>query len=178
MLPCCSHNKRALPCKSTCSSVELRVVRLDTKNPIPSAVQSTLCRCHRRDPTVGLQFVGAAVTISLRTKGSQQPRCHHRTRSRQRLENEKIRMLGGCFLNLPVELRNALQQTAEELHDHFHHRAFGFDNRSIAFRRNRSADRQDATFPQSSMAMVLAEERSQFFRRYFLQLLQRRPALQ
>src|SRR5215470_13424129 len=102
---------------------------------------------HRRDPTVGLQFVGATVTISLRAKGSQQPRCHYRTRSRQRFENEKIRMLGGRFLNLPVELRNALEQTADELYYHFHHRTLGFDDRPIPLRRNRSADRQDATFP-------------------------------
>src|SRR5215472_17617920 len=133
---------------------------------------------HRRDPTVGLQFVGAAVTISFRAKGSQQPRCHHRTRSRQRVENEKIPMLGGRFRNLLVERRNALQQTADELHNHFHHCTLGFDDGSIPLRRNRSADRQDATFPQSSMAVVLAEKRPQFFRRFFLQLLQRRPALQ
>src|SRR5215472_6450711 len=127
---------------------------------------------HRRDPTVGLQFGSTAVTISLRAKGGQQPWCQHRTRSRQRVENEEIRMLGGRLLNLSVQLRNALEQTADELRDHFHHRALG------PLRRSRSADRQDATLPQSSMAVVLAEERSQFFRRYFLQLLQRRPALQ
>src|SRR5262249_28738660 len=130
---------------------------------------------HRRDPTVGLQFVGAAVTISSRAKGSQQPRCHHRTGSRQRFENEKVRMLGGYFLNSPSESRKPLQQTADELHDPFPPRTFGFDPRPTPPRRNRSADRQDATFPQSSMAVVLAEERSQFFRRYFLQLFQRRP---
>src|SRR5262249_32921823 len=33
-------------------------------------------------------------------------------------------------------------------------------------------------FPQSAMAVVLAEELSQFFPRYLLQLFQRRPALQ
>src|SRR5215470_17848461 len=133
---------------------------------------------HRRDPTVSLQFVCVTVTISLRTKGSQQPRCHHRTGSRQRVENEKVRMLDGYFLDLAVELGNALEQTADQLHDHFHHRTLGFDHRPIPTRRNRSADRQDAAFPQSSMAVVLAEEASQFFRRYFLQLFQRRPALQ
>src|SRR5215813_321600 len=118
---------------------------------------------HRRDPTVGLQFGGAAVTISWRAKGSQQPRCHPRARSRQRVKNEIIRMLGGRFFNLPVQLRNALEQTADELHDHFHHHALGFDHRSVSLRRNRVADRQDATLPQSAMAVVLAEELSQFF---------------
>src|SRR5215467_2451121 len=127
---------------------------------------------HRRDPTVGLQFVRAAVTISLLAKGSQQARCHDRTCSGQRCENEKISMLGGRFRNPPVELRNALEQTADELHDDFHHRTLGFDNRPISFRRDRSADCQDTTFPQSSMAVVLAEERPQFFRRYLLQILQ------
>src|SRR5215469_9158629 len=70
----------------------------------------------RRDPTLDLPFVSVAVTISFRTKGSFQPRCEHRTRSRQRVENEKVRMLGSYFLDLPVELRNALEQTADELH--------------------------------------------------------------
>src|SRR5215813_3782114 len=113
---------------------------------------------HRCDPAVGLQFIGAAIPISLRAKGSQQARCHHCTRSRQRFENEKIPMLDGRFLNLPVELRNALQQTADELHDHFHHRTLGFGDRPISLRWNRSADRQDTTFPQSSMTVVLAKE--------------------
>src|SRR5215469_16522805 len=49
---------------------------------------------HWRDPAVGLQFGGAAVTISLRAKRSQQARCHHRARSRQRVKNEIIRMRG------------------------------------------------------------------------------------
>src|SRR5215813_9077566 len=109
---------------------------------------------HRRDPTVGLQFGGTAVTISLRAKRSQQPRGHHRTGSRQRVEDEKVRMLGGYFLDLAIELRNALEQTADESDDHFHHRTLGFDHRPIPTSRNRSADRQDAAFPQSSMAVV------------------------
>ena len=70
-------------------------------------------------------------------------------------------------------------QASDELHDHFHHRTLGLDHRPIPNGRNGLANRQDAALDELLIAtVVLAKERPQLRRGNFLQLLQRRPALQ
>src|SRR5882762_3661062 len=57
---------------------------------------------HGRNPRVCLHFVCAAITLSLRAKCRQQARRHHRTGSRQRLKDKKIRMRCRRLLDLLV----------------------------------------------------------------------------
>src|SRR6202022_775605 len=47
---------------------------------------------HRRNPRIRLHFPCLTITLSLRAKRRQQARRHHRTRSRERLKDEKIGM--------------------------------------------------------------------------------------
>src|SRR6516225_10524091 len=46
---------------------------------------------HRRNPRVRLHFPGTAIALPLRAKRRQQARRHHRTRSWERIEDEKNR---------------------------------------------------------------------------------------
>src|SRR5215831_2723710 len=134
---------------------------------------------HRSDPTVRLYFLCAAITPSQRAERRQQTRRQRRTRSWQRVKDEKVRMRFCCFLNLPVQLRNALDQNSDQLRDHFHYLTFGLNHRPIPNGRNRFADPDNAALDDLLVStVVLAEKHPQPRGGNFLPFLQRRPALQ
>src|SRR5215470_6225224 len=65
---------------------------------------------HRRNPCVRLHFPGTAIALPLRAKRCQQAWRHHRTRSWERVKDEKIGMRRRRLLDLLVYIRNALEQ--------------------------------------------------------------------
>src|SRR5437870_7497355 len=58
---------------------------------------------HWGDTREGLHLDGVLIALPLRTERRQQPWRHHRSRSRQRVKDEKIGMRFGRLLNLRSE---------------------------------------------------------------------------
>src|SRR5215831_15052711 len=119
---------------------------------------------HRRNPRVRLHFPGTAIALPLRAKRRQQAWRHHRPRSRKRVKDEKIGMRARRLLDLLLEIRNALEQADDDLHDHSHYHALGLDHRPIPNGRNGLANRQQAALDEFFIpTVVLAEEGPQLW---------------
>src|SRR5438876_11593498 len=80
---------------------------------------------HWGDTREGLHLDGVLIALPLRTERRQQPWRHHRSRSRQRVKDEKIGMRFGRLLNLPIQAFDTLVENLNQLYRLLDNRPLG-----------------------------------------------------
>src|SRR5437868_14513886 len=115
---------------------------------------------HWGDTREGLHLDGVLIALPLRTERRQQPWRHHRSRSRQRVKDEKIGMRFGRLLNLPIQAFDTLVENLNQLHRHLDHRHLGLHHGAILQRRHGLPDGFDPALDQLLLAAVMLAEKA------------------